>query len=1201
MEPESSIESASLIRVVILPVGDVSASTFRDYSRLVMRHRRVGLTSARSFYVEHQKSPFQHQPWATGALQFRFLPGGASRSPWEDFQSHRKILGVIGLCHCPQSPDIGEAYEDFMSACKAYPAAQSRRLFAFNPSDGQVEQDDKKKANLILFPPADPQKMAFMMQTMMQDFAASLLMAFESWVLHSDPVGALLTTPLDLQQPPSSEEVSKAKKRRLGRTQKTMGDYCLLAASPLDAHAHYATAMELARLTGDHFWLAGAIEGSVSALLAEKGEFEQALEEEVQGRYLELIPLYRRLAAAVIFEVEAVLKLARFLTRRGVTRDVVELLGSATELSKQLPTQSDRLVLYMDVARLYSQIGYDRKAAFFARQVAQLYQQQDSQYAAISALQGQGGQPLGGAAAQQQREGHWDTLQMDILGDMLAVAVRAGDPLAAWTAAARLLRGHYPLITPAGQYALAAALSTLHGHPPHAAQAQIVKRMRGGNDEWWAGPAPTGPFIYTPFTSKGSESSDVLWVTGEVAQVAVELANPCAFEVVVESIFLSVHGCDFEAFPLALSIPANTASHPVLLSGLPRAEGPAVIRGCFVRCFGLLSEHLFDSPELAAATLGKVPPLVDPFRGAGTAKPRVSPPASVLVLPHLPLVVASLGGGEAAPVIFEGEVREVEMRLTNAGVLPVTEVHVSVQGKHKEHVQLVAQERLLEALPLAPGASVTMPIKLVGHFQAAAAAAAAGVGAGGGDRGHSHGAAGGPGPQLGSTAKEDAMAVLSIHYAGPSPVADGDAASTQELPPGRRLAVPLRLHVHRGLYLVRARVLTMGGLSGADASSVHAGQSDKRSSRRPAAAAAGTGAEAAPAEEEQEVTVLVREAKGKRVMELELWNGTDVGFDVTLASTAPTAAAAAAAPSSSPSPSPSETPPSSEPASQARTVQINRECSGRLLIPLDTLHVPSLDAALGRSLTKRAAAKARAHAHGWGGDGGAGEAPHASVSLARSHSKHWSAEERRLAEQLEVAVDELCAQITVTWVSGRNSRGQLYLKDAVRDALEGPAADLLLPEVLSFSFRVGGSQEAAAAAGEAAAGAAAAAGPAGGGRGGESGPAVAEEEEFRGGSQKKGSSSSSLKVGGSAGVAARQLTGVELVVRSSSSEAMAMSLSVTCRDVSGANCLGPSRNKALMLWAEYILLAAALVKPRPEAVCYSSLPQKIHVVGSYMD
>ncbi len=50
------------------------------------------------------------------------------------------------------------------------------------------------------------------MQTLMQDFAASLLMAFESWVLHLKPAG--LTTPLDSQTSLNSDEVNK--KRKLG-------------------------------------------------------------------------------------------------------------------------------------------------------------------------------------------------------------------------------------------------------------------------------------------------------------------------------------------------------------------------------------------------------------------------------------------------------------------------------------------------------------------------------------------------------------------------------------------------------------------------------------------------------------------------------------------------------------------------------------------------------------------------------------------------------------------------------------------------------------------------------------------------------------------------------------------------------------------------------------------------------------------------
>lgn len=47
---------------------------------------------------------------------------------------------------------------------------------------------------------------------------------------------------------------------------------------------------------------------------------------------------------------------------------------------------------------------------------------------------------------------------MVVLREILMSSVRAGDPLAAWSAAARLLRSFYPLITPAGQSGLASSL-----------------------------------------------------------------------------------------------------------------------------------------------------------------------------------------------------------------------------------------------------------------------------------------------------------------------------------------------------------------------------------------------------------------------------------------------------------------------------------------------------------------------------------------------------------------------------------------------------------------------------------------------------------------------------------------------------------------------------------------------------------------------
>lgn len=133
-----SIETSSMIRVAVLPIGSVPPTLLRDYLSMLLRHQLIPLSAISSFYTEHQKSPFAHQPWDSGSLRFKFILGGDPPSPWEDFQSNRKILAVIGICHCPSSPDLDSAFDEFNAACKGYPSALVERCFAFCPDDSQV-------------------------------------------------------------------------------------------------------------------------------------------------------------------------------------------------------------------------------------------------------------------------------------------------------------------------------------------------------------------------------------------------------------------------------------------------------------------------------------------------------------------------------------------------------------------------------------------------------------------------------------------------------------------------------------------------------------------------------------------------------------------------------------------------------------------------------------------------------------------------------------------------------------------------------------------------------------------------------------------------------------------------------------------------------------------------------------------------------
>lgn len=1151
MEPDVSIEGGCTIRIVVLPVGHIPGSHMRDYVSMVVRHTKVDLSNISSFYTEHQKSPFAHQPWDTGSLRFKFMVGGAQPSPWEDFQAHRKILGVIGLCHCPSSPDLGIVHDQFMTICKAYPLALITRCFAFHPSDLQLEGDDKRRQHLIMFPPTDWKTLEFHMQTLMQDLAASLLMDFEKWVLHAESAGTILKTPLDSNASLSSEEVIKAKKRRLGRAQKTIGDYCLLAGSPVDANAHYSTAIELARLTGDQFWHAGAIEGSVCALVIDRmGQKDQMLEEEVKYRYYEVIQLYRRVST-ISFELEATLKLARFLCRREIAKEVVELLMGAADGAKALIDASDRLVLNVEIARLFGALGYERKAAFFSRQVAQLYLQQDNCWAAISALQVlamtsksyrvQSKAAMNkscpssdevqsacsdGVRSQIQSiaalfESQWSTLQMVVLKEILLSAIRAGDPLAAWSAAARLLRLHYPLITPAGQSGLANALTTsaerlpcgtrcadpalpfvrLYSIPSLPSQMEIVKRIPGKED-WWAGSTPSGPFIYTPF-GKGDTSDDkkqeIIWIVGEPVQVLVELANPCTFELSVESIYLSVNSENFEAFPTSVTLLPNT-SQIISLSGIPTSVGPLTVEGCIVHCFGVITEHLFRDVDDLLLGAGQGLVLVDPFRSSGLPKLRNVPNPNISVVPSLPLLIPRVVGGDGSTVLYEGEIRDIQISLANAGAVPVVEANISLSGKQQENVISVGHEMLQSALPLQPGASVVIPVRLqAGQLNLEL---------------DNVGNRNGPG-NVGRIFKEGNSPSLVIHYAGTlAQVGDDIQNDSCSYPPGRRLSVPLQVRVLQGLCLVQARLLSM--------------EIPAEISRTlPVPSAAGQYIMDSGTATENIADRLVkidpyRGSWGLRLLELEFRNPTEVMFEITVCIQGN-----------------KREDENTETVEDGQTVdclypttRIDRDYAARVLIPLEHFKLPVLDKSFFGMETK-------------GKEGFV-------VKISNNAEKQTKAE-------LNAAIKDLTSRIKVKWQSGRNSFGEMNIKDAVQEALQTSVMDVLLPDPLTFGFRLGRnhssnvitdtSQEANL-----------------------NTPIIESESysDFLAKGQPKGS------------ILAHELTPLEILVRNNTKEAIRMILSITCRDVAGENCFDGS--KATVLWAGVLSGIEVEVPPLGEAI-----------------
>ncbi|DBA86334.1 TPA: hypothetical protein ACH3X2_005568 [Trebouxia sp. C0005] len=287
IEPGLTVFSAAEIRVAVVPIGSIPEEVLQRYVSLIATHKQVELSSFQSIVQTQSKSPLKSFPWKTGAMHFRFLPEemATKASPLASLHVHRRVLGVIGILHCPAAKDFEKAYSHFQQLCRAFPEAFTLRCFAFEPSDEQVDSSTSRKDNMVMFPPVTTGGVEVLVghsEVVMCDFAACLLAELERWMLNASPAMIDLNSFADTSDyftaPTSAlEEVSKrlytdeelVRKKRYGRLQKALADISLLAGSPADAQDHYITAAELCRVSNDWLWTAAALQGLANAKVLE--------------------------------------------------------------------------------------------------------------------------------------------------------------------------------------------------------------------------------------------------------------------------------------------------------------------------------------------------------------------------------------------------------------------------------------------------------------------------------------------------------------------------------------------------------------------------------------------------------------------------------------------------------------------------------------------------------------------------------------------------------------------------------------------------------------------------------------------------------------------------------------------------------------------------------------------------------------------
>ncbi|CAB1350949.1 unnamed protein product, partial [Coregonus sp. 'balchen'] len=359
-------EDHQTVLVVVQPVGIVPEDQFfRIYKRIASVAQVSIRDSQRNLYIRYRH---------------HYLP---ENNEWGDFQTHRKVVGLISVTTCRSAKEWPQTSDRFYSQKEVFGATlYDSRLLVFGL---QGEIAEQQRTDVAFYSSYDdcPD-----VEKRVEDFVESIFIVLESKRLDraTDKSGdkiPLLCVPFEKKDFVGLDTDSRHyKKRCQGRMRKHVGDLCLQAGMLQDALVHYHMAVELLRSVNDFLWLGGAQEvlidpGALTAngisadTSSEIGRAKNCLSpEDIIEKYKEAISYYGKYKNAGVIELEACVKAVRVLAVQKRAMEASDFLQNAVYINLGQLSEEEKIQRYSILSELYDLIGFHRKSAFFKRVAA---------------------------------------------------------------------------------------------------------------------------------------------------------------------------------------------------------------------------------------------------------------------------------------------------------------------------------------------------------------------------------------------------------------------------------------------------------------------------------------------------------------------------------------------------------------------------------------------------------------------------------------------------------------------------------------------------------------------------------------------------------------------------------------------------------------------------------------------------------------
>ncbi|KAJ6249613.1 trafficking protein particle complex subunit 9 [Anaeramoeba flamelloides] len=629
--PDQDLEIANRIHILVVPVGNISQTTFKYYLNQLKRTSRVKRESlnlkiliAPKSQDKRQKRAFNH-----GDIYLKYIHGEFLPNEWSDFHLYKKVFCIVGIAHCPKSPNLRKLYQNFLDIVQRFKTSSPLvwRCIAFEPPE---ELQDPMLKNLYPIPMVqNVDHLMFYLDRIVADMITDLNTQFQKEI--KIPVSKLDLIQINTDNLKSNSESNILKKAKSPRRKKVIADYALLSGQWEDAKIFYKDAMDQLHSLSDWVYYAGCVENLCCArILLEKEKNGEKLGakfvKEIREKQKDAILIYDKKKAFVL-KIESLIKLAQFLLKHGNQEDretILTSLGGAYSHTNELEFLEQILLLSL-LASLYSAVGYKRKVSFFLRETAIRYKQLKRwelfhNYLLYSTKFFQLENLLYCIENKTMVTAHpvkkfvkktkkWSTLQIAILMDLILAAKSLNDNIKIIEYSIFLLKIFYNELYSTEQKKIFFDLKlaslgippqtriNMHGFP-QIISIDLVYPMKDDIPIEIESDESEKIFIFNPEEKK---KKNLLLaklintrVCGELINFKVTIENPFHFDIIIEKITLKTDKKTVQSFPIQVNVPALSKKKDIILSiKVLEPQKQLSIIGCEIEFLNLIFVHPF--------------------------------------------------------------------------------------------------------------------------------------------------------------------------------------------------------------------------------------------------------------------------------------------------------------------------------------------------------------------------------------------------------------------------------------------------------------------------------------------------------------------------------------------------------------------------------------------------------------------------------